>query len=193
MDYRITLPQSGDAVNNLRQSFSESKALPVILCVGSDRVVYDSFGPLTGTYLTERYAVRAFVYGTLRYPVHALNLTAAADLIERRHPNAFVLAVDAALGEQQNVGRILLLNHGVKAGSARNLDLPTVGDMAVTATVCSLGNTPRTKLGFVRSLSAAAAQLIAGALSSLTAPSRNCTINIEQRDNKPINRTLKLH
>lgn len=106
----------------------------VVLCIGTDRVSGDSLGPLVGTLLTEecRYAK---VYGTLKEPVHAQNLSETIDLVERKHPEAFVIAVDACLGKAANVEKIVFLNKPLKPGMGVNKDLPEVGNVNIQGIV----------------------------------------------------------
>ncbi|MFR3322802.1 MAG: DUF1256 domain-containing protein [Lachnospiraceae bacterium] len=57
---------------------------PVILCIGTDRLIGDSLGPLTGS-LLQRAHCPLPVYGTLAQPVHALNLADFLAEIRRTH------------------------------------------------------------------------------------------------------------
>ena len=56
----------------IKNGFSD--IAPVLLCIGSDRVTGDSLGPMVGSPLEERYKKSIPVFGTLKMPVHALNL-----------------------------------------------------------------------------------------------------------------------
>ena len=80
----------------------------IILCIGSDRITGDSLGPLIGHQLSKCRWRNIRIYGTLDYPVHALNLEATLDKIKRRHPSSLLIAVDASLGSKKHVG----FNHG---------------------------------------------------------------------------------
>ncbi len=46
----------------------------IFICIGSDRITGDSLGPLIGHQLSRQSWKNIHVYGTLDYPVHALNL-----------------------------------------------------------------------------------------------------------------------
>ncbi|MCL2061906.1 MAG: spore protease YyaC [Firmicutes bacterium] len=138
-------------------------APPIILCIGSDRVTGDCFGPLTGEYLVRRYNAEAFVYGTLAAPVTALNLASFAALIKARHPNHAVLAVDSALGSREDIGTFRVFSGGLYPGAAAGKRLPAVGDFSLTATVAGPDQKElfSVRLGFVTQLAAAAAEQIA--------------------------------
>lgn len=45
----------------------------VIVCIGTDKCIGDCLGPLVGTMLLEKF-IPLPVYGTIKSPMHALNL-----------------------------------------------------------------------------------------------------------------------
>ena len=51
----------------------------IILCIGSDRSTGDSLGPLVGYRLDALSSFKGHVYGTLKNPVHAVNLSSSLD------------------------------------------------------------------------------------------------------------------
>lgn len=115
--------------------------LPVVLCIGSDRVTGDCLGPIVGQMLVERGA-NAFVYGTLSRPVTALNLKDAVKHIRETHGEKKVLAIDSSVGRSADVGKIRINFGSISPGSADGKDLPKVGDVSITATVTDPHKTP---------------------------------------------------
>lgn len=108
----------------------------VVVCIGTDRSTGDSLGPLVGTFLKEAPLPEwVSVYGTLDFPVHALNLTDCLDMVTRCHPNAIVLAVDSALGLHDHIGYIELKNGSLKPGAGVGKRLPPVGDLSLKGVV----------------------------------------------------------
>ncbi|SDI49705.1 spore protease YyaC [Natribacillus halophilus] len=107
----------------------------VIVCIGTDRSTGDSFGPLTGTMITENSPRSLDVYGTLHHPVHALNLQETINHIMAEYRQPLIIAIDASMGKPQNVGRITFASGPVSPGSAVNKQLPDIGHMHITATV----------------------------------------------------------
>ena len=89
---------------------------PVILCIGTDRLIGDSLGPLTGS-LLQRAHCPLPVYGTLAQPVHALNLADFLAEIRRTHSNSPVIAIDASLGPDSRIGCLTLRPHGLQPGA----------------------------------------------------------------------------
>lgn len=127
--------------------------LPVVLCIGSDRVTGDCLGPIVGQMLTES-NVNAFVYGTLARPVTALNLKDAVKHIKAAHGDKKVLAIDSSVGKPADVGKIRVTFGSIAPGSADGKKLPKVGDVSITATVTDPHKTPLSavRLGVVYSL-----------------------------------------
>lgn len=113
-------------------------SLPVILCIGSDRVTGDCLGPLVGQLLTSEHNICAYVYGSLSSPVNALNLIDTVAFIKNKHPDSLIIAVDSSLGERRDIGTIRVLSDGIYPGAAAGKSLPKVGNVAITATVAEL-------------------------------------------------------
>ncbi|WP_440897382.1 spore protease YyaC [Amphibacillus sp. Q70] len=107
----------------------------VIVCVGSDRSTGDALGPITGSLLTKRKQSNYSVYGTLKNPVHALNLKKQLRQIKQQHPNAFVIAIDACLGKASSIGHIKASIGALKPGLALKKELPEVGHLHLTGIV----------------------------------------------------------
>ena len=104
---------------------------PVILCIGTDRLIGDSLGPLTGS-LLQRAHCPLPVYGTLAQPVHALNLADFLAEIRRTHSNSPVIAIDASLGPDSRIGCLTLRPHGLQPGAGVHKRLAPAGDISIT-------------------------------------------------------------
>lgn len=104
---------------------------PVILCIGTDRMIGDCLGPLVGTNL-ERAGKMPFVYGTLCSPVHALNLQSTLEQIKKKHPRNTLIAVDASLGSMPHIGSVSVRSGGLRPGAGVSKNLSTAGDISIT-------------------------------------------------------------
>lgn len=111
----------------------------VFLCIGSDRITGDSLGPLVGHQLSKYHWSHIRIYGTLDYPVHALNLEATLSRIKMRHPSALLIAVDASLGSKKHVGFISIGNGSICPGAGVKKSLPAVGDIFITGILNASG------------------------------------------------------
>lgn len=107
----------------------------VVLCIGTDRSTGDSLGPLVGTKLEEQGANHFYIYGTLKYPIHAVNLEETLETIYYTYSNPFIIAVDACLGLMKNIGSIVVSKGSLKPGAGVNKKLPEVGDIHITGIV----------------------------------------------------------
>lgn len=107
----------------------------VVLCIGTDRSTGDSLGPLTGSKLYNRGLLRVSVYGTLDQPVHAANLAENLAVINKKHAQPVILAIDACLGKTDNVGFISVKEGPLRPGTGVNKDLPAVGDLHIIGVV----------------------------------------------------------
>lgn len=139
---------------------------PLILCIGSARVSGDSFGPMTGQILNEFLHCPANIYGTMRRPIHAVNLASSLSEIKFLYPDRKILAVDAAIGG--NPGEIRVFPGPLRPGLAGGKRLAPVGDYCVTASICD-GNVDelyKVSKSDVLSLAARAALIINAAFGS---------------------------
>lgn len=105
---------------------------PVFLCVGSDKFVLDSLGPIIAEKLKKQYNINAYVYGGLDFNVNANNLMQVVNYIETEHPNSFLILIDATLGD--NVGEVELRN-GSFAGLGRCLPIKKIGLCSILGVV----------------------------------------------------------
>jgi putative sporulation protein YyaC len=121
-------------VTKLEEIFCKTSKEIIILCIGSDRSTGDSLGPMVGTLLKER-NIHYPVYGTLKEPVHALNLKKVLKQIHENHDDPFILGIDACLGDESQIGYIIIKEGSFVPGNALNKVLPSVGDYHMKAIV----------------------------------------------------------
>lgn len=125
---------------------------PVVVCVGTDLVVGDSFGPLVGSLIKNRLEGKAFVYGTLDSPITAKEVETVYNMIGLLHPNSKVLVVDAAVGNANDVGTVKIRPEGIKPGLGFNKDLPVLGNVSVIGVVADKNASFTVRLGLVYAL-----------------------------------------
>ncbi|MGI5880739.1 MAG: spore protease YyaC [Syntrophomonadaceae bacterium] len=113
-------------------SFAESR--PVIICIGSDTHILDCFGPLVGTMLTEINPLIP-VMGTLHRPLNAKNLVPGMKQIKSLYPGSMELAIDAAVGDEDELGVIKLQRGALIPGKALAKNLPPIGHVSLTGIV----------------------------------------------------------
>ena len=108
--------------------------IPVIVCIGSDLVLGDSLGPLVGTMLIKK-KVAAYVYGTLNAPITAKEIVCAKTHLKMLHPESFIIAIDAAVGNTDDIGLIKVSDKGLKPGLGVDKNLGVIGDCSIIGVV----------------------------------------------------------
>ena len=150
----------------LTKTLGDLETPPVILCVGSDIAVGDALGPIAGT-LLRRKASDCFIYGTLKNPVTAKEVKFVNNFLRRTHPNSKIIAVDAAIGEAQDVGLIKVIDSPLRPGSGTNKRLGSVGDVSILGIVAEKAGFSYSILNLTRlNLVYSMAEIVANALSA---------------------------
>ena len=92
----------------------------VFLCIGTDRITGDSFGPLVGYKLKNvlNHIKKIQVIGDLDETVSNQNILNAINYIEKNYKNPFIVSIDSALSIRRNVGDIIVSKKGVYLGHA---------------------------------------------------------------------------
>ena len=148
---------------------SIENAPPVIVCIGSDLAIGDSLGPITGSMLKfKTQGVRTFIYGTLASPVTAKEIRYMRTFLKETHKNSPIIAVDAAVGNEGDIGLIKLNDSPLHPGAGANKRLGALGDISIMGIVAeksvsnyALLNTTRLNLVYTM------AEIISNGISSL--------------------------
>lgn len=106
----------------------------IIVCIGTDKFIGDCLGPLVGTFLKDMNFPLP-VYGTIEYPIHALNIKDRIKNIYDLHPNANIIGIDACLGEESSIGDIHIRNSPIHPGKGVGKSLPEVGDYSIVGII----------------------------------------------------------
>ena len=113
---------------------------PVILCIGTTNIIGDSLGPKVGDKLIMDENINAYVYGFSSRPVNGNNYDEYIKHIRMNHKNSILIAIDACLGRQTDIGKIKYSSTGLKAGSALNKGLKKIGDIGILGIVAKANN-----------------------------------------------------
>ena len=142
---------------------------PVIVCIGSDLAIGDSLGPITGSLLKYKtQGARAFIYGTLALPITAKEIKYLRAFLKETHKNSQIIAVDAAVGAEGDIGLIKVSNSPLYPGAGANKKLGAIGDISILGivaekSVANYGLLNTTRLNLVYSM----AEKISDALATL--------------------------
>ncbi|WP_029689012.1 spore protease YyaC [Thermoanaerobacter sp. A7A] len=123
----------------------------IFLCIGTDKFISDSLGPIVGNLLSKSLPPTYFVYGNLKSPIHAMNLEENMKYIKKKHPKSKIIAIDASLGEKESIGKISIKKAPLYPGKGVGKMLPPVGDISIVGIVDVYGSIPlnSVRLGFV--------------------------------------------
>jgi len=116
----------------LRPQINRSSA---IVCIGTDKCIVDSLGPLTGTLLSKE-NLTVDIYGTLDRPVHALNINDYMKIIRNKNYDR-IIAIDACLSNKKNQGIIEVREGPITPGKGIGKILPEIGDLSIIGVVDS--------------------------------------------------------
>lgn len=128
---------TGKIANELFGYLPIDESIPILfICIGTDRSTGDSLGPLVGTLLQEKLLPENFyVFGTLEDPIHAVNLEEKLNQIQKKFEQAFIIGIDACLGQTKSIGTIQIKKGSLKPGAGVNKTLPPVGHIHMTGVV----------------------------------------------------------
>lgn len=111
----------------------------IIVCIGTDRCIGDSLGPIVGT-LLEKSLLEIPIYGTLKHPIHAVNLKREMEKIFNIHKEPFIIAIDACLGEEEFIGSIQVRPGPIYPGKGVGKILPSIGNISIVGIVDKFSN-----------------------------------------------------
>lgn len=90
----------------------------IFLCIGTDKIIGDSVGPIIGSklkYLENEYIK---IYGTIGNNLDFSNTKKIVENIYEKYEKPFIIAIDAALSKENKVGEIYISNGHIKIGNA---------------------------------------------------------------------------
>lgn len=139
----------------------------VFVCVGTDRIIGDSLGPIVGSMLNQHISLQnqsshspaaeqtstapmLYVYGTLQHTVHARNLTEITGKIQKKHANDIIIAIDASLGSKDEIGSVFIRTGTLRPGAGVHKNLPQLGDITITGITGEQSRHPYLTLQTVR-------------------------------------------
>lgn len=109
----------------------------VFLCIGTDRITGDSFGPLVGYNLKELYKeeLKVHIFGDLERPVSSNNIERIIRRIDERYSNPYVIAIDSAVSRRDNIGKIVVSERALNLGSSLDKKDIKIGDISIKGVV----------------------------------------------------------
>lgn len=143
---------SPDRLQNLIDLYRNDNEDIVLLCIGTDRMIGDSLGPIVGSLLRQSFpGTHPFhIYGTLQNTVHAQNLPEVIHLLQSKHANSLIIAIDASFGSPEDIGSVFIREGTLQPGAGVNKRLPALGDISITGIAAEESRYPYLTLQTVR-------------------------------------------
>jgi putative sporulation protein YyaC len=111
----------------------------IIICIGTDKITGDCFGPLVGTKLINMLEKYNFyninIYGSLEKNINYTNVQQLINNINNEHTNSCKIVIDSALSKKENIGKLFITNKKVSLGSGLKKEKLEIGDISITAVV----------------------------------------------------------
>lgn len=133
-----------DFSNNLRQKIQDIEISKLIfLCIGTNRVIGDCFGPLVGSKLKHYFSQEenVEVIGDIENIVSLKNVYSIINQIQEQE--AFVIAIDAALSCNNKIGTIIVNQNKMNIGSGINKRNLYIGDISIKGIVAKDFKNPK--------------------------------------------------
>ena len=121
----------------------------IFLCVGTDRVIGDCFGPLVGEKLKSLIGKMKDIeiIGDLEKTICINDIEKVIKAIKEEVDNPFIIGIDAALDKKDSIGKIVVDEQGIKVGSGLNKTNFEIGEISVKGIVSY--NTGMPKQNFI--------------------------------------------
>lgn len=90
----------------------------IFVCIGTNRLIEDSFGPRVGEILEKNFSKYANiqVLGTMKTPIHLYNAPIFWDYLKKVKNN--IILIDSALGRPEEIGKTYISCGGIELGKA---------------------------------------------------------------------------
>ena len=112
----------------------------LFLCIGNSNIIGDSLGPLIGSFLKYYNNVtedaKLDVQGTMEEPIGYKKINNI--FMEQEYSN--IIIIDSALGNEKNIGKILIDNSSLYAGKGVNRGKEIYGDIVIRGIVAKNHN-----------------------------------------------------
>lgn len=90
----------------------------IFVCIGTNQLIEDSFGPRVGEILEEQFKLvsKVKILGTMKCPIHFQNAPIFVDYLKTKRSRLIV--IDSALDEEELIGNTYMNRGGVEIGKA---------------------------------------------------------------------------
>ena len=120
-------------VENLKLKMDMKKDV-IFFCIGTDRVIGDCLGPITGSFLKNMYDNEK-VFGDLENNLTYENILKKIDEINLKFEDPYIVAIDSALSSEDNICKIFVDEEGINFGKGLDKNINCIGDIGIKVVV----------------------------------------------------------
>ncbi len=145
-------------LNNIIDIDTKDKQI-IFLCIGTDRIIGDSFGPKVGSTLKKQlYHFKSVkVIGDLANAMTYNEIQFCTRYIKQKYKNSLIIAIDAALSDKSNIGKIFIQNRGLRYAESLGKKNNIIGNISIKGVV---GEDVNNSIGNFRNLKQASNEKI---------------------------------
>lgn len=109
----------------------------IFLCIGTDKIIGDSFGPIIGYKLKNLFygEKNIEIIGDLENAVNLSNIETIIDNVYSTYETPFLIAIDAAMSNKTKIGKIVVSNSKMNVASGFIKRKIYVGDVSIKGVV----------------------------------------------------------
>ena len=120
-------------VNNLKSKIQNKNNI-IFCCIGTDRVIGDCIGPITGSLLKNKINSKK-IYGDLEENLTFKNMNKKIKEINSKFTNPYIVAIDAALSDEKYINKIFVEDDGIVIGEGLNKNKTKIGNIGIKVVV----------------------------------------------------------
>ena len=112
--YKQFINKFEKSLKKLNNNFSHI----IFLCIGTEKIIGDSVGPIIGSNLKKLENEYIKVYGTCGKNLDFSNAKNIIEQVYKKYSNPFIITIDAALSKEKRTGEIYIGEGFMKIGTA---------------------------------------------------------------------------
>lgn len=126
-------------VNDLKSKINNKNKMIIFLCIGTNKVIGDSLGPIVGTNLQKMLKdnKKIKVFGNINNPINALNVKENIEYINKRYIDKYIIVIDSAVSDKDLIGEIFITKNKTILGKGIDNKISEIGDISIK---CSVSN-----------------------------------------------------
>ncbi len=124
-------------LNNVINLENNQKATIYFVCLGTNRIIGDAFGPVVGSVLKKHLQIDSSVQvlGDLKECITYENVNRIIDLLAVNYKANLIIVLDSALSCKKNIGKVFVQNRGLKYAESLKKRNSRIGNISIKAVV----------------------------------------------------------